>query len=634
MPELHRRQFIQLAGSGLGAVPVFSTSSLGTNSARANSQDRQFRDRIGVNHVDGNYHLTDDDYLNEGAKQIRDLGSRVIKLWFHHIGTQGEQKYRYNSDWPEQFTDMVEIARHEYFRELFQRDFRTYVLVAYSMNDSGGFSHGEGGKHYFRHGVSDAQLQHEEESFYELTAHLLEEYHGTGKEFILQHWQGDWAILPFSARDEVKANQIREDDQEPTATAVEGMIQWLNARQRGVNRARQEIDSDVKVLHAAEVNMVRRAMRGQRRVINQVVPESTVDLVSHNSYREMWAAHRRWNPNEAPQKMRDILDFVNQHAPTPGEYVTETLVDPDKNVFIGEYGLPLTWVGDKNGTRISKLATNVSLDWGATWTLYWQIYGNEDGKGFWLIRPDGSKTPLYEYFKRIISENSLPQLPEYTSVVFSFNRAVLEHEVNEDVSKADSRWLTFACSQLEFLDGEGTVIKSYDIGDPMHEPVLSGGTSWPAEHGGRSWRWFVGEDARTAQTYIYIPAEIAANAAALRITGRPVQQVDLEVTITVGDESAGTIDIPENSRWQRYSLEFASAPTGRTSTPTPTTTESSTGTTSLTPAESSPTGSAVESTSNSQTAVSQPGFTVPLTAIGITGGLGLLRYFKTDPDGD
>ena len=44
---------------------------------------KDVRDTVGVIHVAGRYHLTDKDFLNEGADQILALGSRVIKVWFY-----------------------------------------------------------------------------------------------------------------------------------------------------------------------------------------------------------------------------------------------------------------------------------------------------------------------------------------------------------------------------------------------------------------------------------------------------------------------------------------------------------------------------------------------------------------------
>lgn len=600
---------------GTGTLMREIDSPLLINSGAGSS--RQLRDRLGVTHVDGNYHLTNEDYLNEGAKQIRNLGSRVIKVWFHYVSSQGETKYPYNSDWPDRFDSMVDIAEHPYFRELFQRDFRTYVLVAYSMNDEGGFWRGKGGKHYFIYGVNEDQLQKEERAFYELTTHLLEKYRGAGKEFVLQHWQGDWAILPHDTRDEISSVDIQADDPEPSETSIQGMIRWLNARQRGVERARSEIQSDVKVLHAAEVNMVIRAMRGQRRVINHVIPETTVDLVSHNSYREMWFAHSRWSLDETPDRFRDILDYVNSQAPETNEYTKATLLHPDKNVLVGEYGLPFTIVGDKEGTRVSKLATNVSLEWGATWTLFWQIYGNEHGKGFWLIRPDGTTTPLYDYFKRVISENKLAPLPTYAEYIFRFNRAVLEHEVNAEVSREDSRWLTIVCSKIELLNDFDEVIASYDIGVPAREPTMTKGVSGPNEHKRRTFRWFVGESKRNANTHIYIPKSISKRASELRLTAKPVQTADIDLTIVVGGEQTEVIDFPIGEGWKSYSVSLPT--TIQTPTPSPTSTPTSLSTRSTTE---------VQHSTQSETGAATPGFTIPTTITGIAGAMGIWKIWR------
>ena len=63
---------------------------------------------------------------------------------------------------------------------------------------------------------------------------------GTGKTFVLQHWEGDWAI---------RGNYKPEET--PTPQAIEGMAAWLNARQDGVDAARKAVEAkNVHVYHA------------------------------------------------------------------------------------------------------------------------------------------------------------------------------------------------------------------------------------------------------------------------------------------------------------------------------------------------------------------------------------------------
>ncbi|NEU58610.1 hypothetical protein [Halorussus sp. MSC15.2] len=571
---------------------------------------RPLKDRVGVTHVDGDYHLTDENFLNEGAKQIRNLGSRVIKVWLTHVaGDDPHNKYPYNSDWPPSFDSMVDVVESNYFRELFQRDFRTYVLEAYAHVDGG---YGDDYKHYFIRGISDDQLRQEEQSFYELTKHLLETYRGTGKEFVLQHWQGDWAIIPWKKREEISAGELRSDDLEPTQTAIDGMIQWLNARQRGVERARSEIESDVTVLHAAEVNMVLRAMQGQTRVINTVVPETNVDLVSHNSYREMWRAFRRWNPNDAPAKFREILDFVNEHAPEPSEYVKSVLPVPSKSVFVGEYGLPFEKVGNEKAAQITKMITHTSLEWGVPYMLYWAIYDTSGGKGFWLVRPDGTKSPVWDYIDSIITENSLQKLPTYAELAFDFNKSVEEYEINPETSKEKSRALTFRCSELVLLNSDGQSVERYSVGNPDDEPILSEGVSYPVANEESSWRWFVGENPDDPRTSIYVERSVFDVATSARIRGVPVVD-DIEADVLVDGRVVDHVDFQRDAGWADYLVQLRT----KTSTPTtenPTTTASSAVTTTETTSRS-PTSSPTANGGRSSSTV--PGFGIQATTVGL-----------------
>jgi hypothetical protein len=73
----------------ISIIAVFIGFGLYQQSASAapeKNSKKELRDIVGVTHVDGKYHLTDKDFLNEGAEQILTLGSRVIKVWSTHNG--------------------------------------------------------------------------------------------------------------------------------------------------------------------------------------------------------------------------------------------------------------------------------------------------------------------------------------------------------------------------------------------------------------------------------------------------------------------------------------------------------------------------------------------------------------------
>src|SRR3954454_11572484 len=184
-------------------------------------------ERLGVAHVGGKYHFTDKDFLNEGAQRIQELGSRVIKVWFMRAP---EQSYPFNSKWPA-VNSLVDLARTPYYRELFDRPFTTFILetYAYGRDDN-----------YWQRGVTDAEAADEARQFEALTRYLIATYAGSGKTFVLQNWEGDWAIRPAADAKLV-----------PTREAIAGMIRWLNARQDGVERGRRDQPSrGVQVYHA------------------------------------------------------------------------------------------------------------------------------------------------------------------------------------------------------------------------------------------------------------------------------------------------------------------------------------------------------------------------------------------------
>ncbi len=372
------------------SIAIVSIGFLGLVSGQT---AREVRDVVGVVHVAGRYHLTDKDFLNEGADQILALGSRVIKVWFY--GKRHEHPdgvYPYNSHWPKAGS-LVEGAQTPYYRDLFSKPFTTYILVVTSLGRDDG---------YWRNGIRDEQKADEQRQFYELTRHLLTTYEGTGKTFVLQHWEGDWMV-----RGNFDANA------KPSELALKSMIEWLNARQAGVNQAREEAGQQgVRVYHATEVNRVVQSMRQDfPNMVTRVLPHTHLDLVSYSAWDS--ATEHYSDPNV----LRQALDFIAAHTPDSADF-------GDRNVYIGEFGMP------ESGYTLEQIRTAIpnavrtGLDWGCPYVVYWQLYCNEQKdpnakppvqsndavRGFWLIRPDGTKSWLWDYFHDLFARNRPPVL--------------------------------------------------------------------------------------------------------------------------------------------------------------------------------------------------------------------------------
>jgi hypothetical protein len=386
------------------------------------SQETPLREVLGSTHVAGLYNFTDDDHLNEGAARLEDFGTRVVRIW--DSNDQGQTSFRYNMDWPESFDSVTDVFRDDHVREFFDRSFATYVLTTYARSTPGVQDH------YWREGVTDEQYEATVEEYAEATRHLLETYDGTGKTFVFQNWEGDWAIL----------DTVDQEPPEPTDQNVEGMVRWLSARQEGVERGRADVESDASVLHAVSVNRVRAAMEGERRVANAVVPEVdpdldmvaysswdvTVDLAEEHAGIEFGTDRRdedgdfdvaAFDDEAARETVAETLSFIHEHAPERKEYVDDVLAPDQPNVYVGEYGWNLAQ-DPELGEWLVRVMTEASVDWGAPWVLFWQLYSNEpageyegrptneDVEGFYLVKPDGELSRVGEYFVDLLERHA------------------------------------------------------------------------------------------------------------------------------------------------------------------------------------------------------------------------------------
>jgi len=365
-----------------------AAASAESSSSPTVPQERDLCDVLGVVHVAGRYHLTNKDFLSEGADEILALGSRVIKVWFFS-GRRSDglvKSYPYNSQWPK-VDSLVEGAQTPYFERLFSKPFTTYVMKVTSLGRDEG---------YWRNGISDEQKKDEQRQFYELAKYLLTAYKNTGKTFVLQHWEGDWMVRgSFNGK------------ADPTDEALRNMVEWLNARQAGVNQARAEVGQQgVRVYHAAEVNRVVSSMRdGSPNMVNRVLPHTHLDLVSYSAWDSATAHY------VDPNVLRDALDFIAAHVPDSPDFGS-------RNVYLGEYGMPENNYSPEQIRTAIPNAVRTALDWGCPYIVYWQLYCNEQKdssvappvksndavRGFWLIRPDGTKSWVWHYFRRLFAD--------------------------------------------------------------------------------------------------------------------------------------------------------------------------------------------------------------------------------------
>lgn len=312
---------------------------------------------LGTQTFGASYQFSDESRLVETAQAILDMGSNVLKFgleksYFGEGRNVPEAGPRVHS--------LADLAAYEpSHHRVLDMPFAYYIIWAY------GFTPG-----WWSEGFSEADQRLEYGETKSLAAYLLTTYSGSGKTFYLGHWEGDWHLRPsLNPADDVKP------------AAIEGMVTWLNTRQRAIDDAKRETPHyDVDVYGYCEVNLVRIAMEGRQSVTNDVLPRTQVDYVSYSSY-------------DSGLDLAPALDYIESRLPPkPGI--------SGKRVWIGEYGFPAAAYSPAEQDRLSRQVMRVGLEWGCPFVLYWEMYNNEvskDGaqRGFWLIDDKGARQPVY-----------------------------------------------------------------------------------------------------------------------------------------------------------------------------------------------------------------------------------------------
>ena len=340
---------------------------------------RPARERLGVTHAAGCYHPGTGSFLVAGAQEVERLGSSVIKLWFDG---HPELAYRFDPLWP-RIASLTQQAQEPRFEQVFTMPFTSYVLEAFRAAPVADY--------WLRDGFTEEDAAAEAEEFRELTVHFRERYRGTGKTFVVQNWEGDWAVRGHTDR-----TRFADPD------ALERFERWIMARQRGVEQGRAETpDSDVAVWNAVEVNLVKSAMDGNVELTTHVLPRLRCDLYSYSC----------WDPPGADGELTRRLEFIRDHC-EPSEGFGRD------NVFLGEYGFPelqpswMEQIGDEAAAAITADMAREALAFGCPYVLFWEVYDNECERqpegclGAWLIKPDGSESATRRALAAVLDDDN------------------------------------------------------------------------------------------------------------------------------------------------------------------------------------------------------------------------------------
>lgn len=380
--------------------------------------DESFKEVYGATFTGGLYHFTEDPYFKEGIEHYKEIGSKTIKTKVSAEPNNMQKSYPFNMSWSGT-DDLVEVVKDPHYKALFEDPYyKEHVLwitpkkkrinnvVFYKY---GAYKHNQ----YFK--------EHEEE-YYRIAKHLLETYSESGKKFLFQNWEGDWMLRGQGISWENDESLIPENvDQQ-----IEGMIRLFQARQRGVDRARTEVENTTaSIYHGIEINKLWTKENGERvtmmdlnvpSLTGEILPHVRTDFNSWSSYDGVWTEVL----DQFPIGLWKGVEVLEYYTNESGRIVGESPIQ------LGEFGINENQINNAIQTKEKveelydkMIGCALAQKWNNffIWAFYstdTKSYNFESGQeysedlfyqysdGKWIVEPDGSLGIGGTYFAEVL----------------------------------------------------------------------------------------------------------------------------------------------------------------------------------------------------------------------------------------
>jgi hypothetical protein len=427
----------RLGGIALAVFAAISTSSAANLS---NPQVDAYDARVGTETFAAMYNFTTNTPLVETAQAMTNMGSDIIKLYLGS-NASGQEGVNLSSS----VTDlMTEVSENPSYHQVFDMPFRHFVCWTYPL---------ENADSWWSNGYNATGGARDYKEMYDLTCYLLTNYNNSGKTFYLGHWEGDGYL------------EVNGWTTNPSMTTVQGMIGWLNNRQKAVDDAKAAtLFSNVWVYNYAECNRVRDAMLNNSnnnvRVINYVIPYVTnLDYLSYSSYDSQ---------NLSSSDLYTTLNYMQSMLPT-----NKATVVPGERMWIGEYG----WGSESTAAQEPLMRSYIQrlINWNNNgeclpFIIYWEMYSNYNpggGTNYCLINYLDQKVPgwyLHNYFindaKMLVaqyneSNGSLPSDTQFTAMTSPLLNAPLSAPVPLTVANAGATLITNTAASVSGTLAQG-----------------------------------------------------------------------------------------------------------------------------------------------------------------------------------
>ncbi len=257
-----------------------------------------------------------------------------------------------------------------YQRALSVKTLQVIMFTAYDFTSYGR-------QHYLDPDFLKTNRQQVFDEYRDLAETMMRTYSGSGRIFIISHWEGDNQVycgssFKFQTIDDERYGCMYQDP----AKHLAGMGEWLMIRQQAIAEGRKRAiaagATNVEVYHAAEFNTIfttRRVSGASIRskeykgILDTVIPQVHPDLCSYSA----------WESANRNRVTKDLQDIVKACAPAP--------------VVIGEIGIK-----EDPDKRYTKLISSLRpLKESVPLVFFWQAFEGRTSKdpGFALFDGDG-----------------------------------------------------------------------------------------------------------------------------------------------------------------------------------------------------------------------------------------------------
>lgn len=264
-----------------------------------------------------------------------------------------------------------------------------------------------------------------------LTQTLYQQFHGSGKTFIISNWEGDNVVycgLAYAYATDAATRAACDTNYSAVykglpapSTGMAGFANWLQARRQGIDQGRNwaasvGLANGIQVFYAVEFNISHVLQNaGFQSVLNNILnrnaPAVAYDYASYSAYEttNLTSCENQalqgtpcWWPQ--PQNTTDVLNELSSRIQGDLSQIRNQISFP-ANLIIGEFGYSQENYSPQQIRQLTDDVLNTAINQQVPYTFQWVIF---DNKQYGLYDYAGEPQPMACYFEQALGGNPNP----------------------------------------------------------------------------------------------------------------------------------------------------------------------------------------------------------------------------------